>query len=1034
MRRGVLLALLLVSASAWAGDEKVTVVLRSGERVEGTLVGLAERRWRVQVGSKVVEVPESEVKRIDFADDGAEATAAKKPSAAGEPASASEEEPVDPRAFEPAASDLPRGLSAERPLILMSRASLDAVVEGSTDVDAVSLGNLKAVFSHAQEVRVHTYSERGALIVLAVFRAATRAEAAAGFDLVRGDGVRGLGRAISLHGAVPMKAVLAGNVFAFVADGGVTRVTSRAFRELIEKRLASLPGKPTIDDYSSERAFSPALLVVPTEQLPSGLTSCKDTSRFVVQPKGMPDANPEMFSNLRASGVSLEGEKGTIEVLCREGLERGKPEPTPDELASFRKVWVGDTRAVSIGVTGELPAETVAWVEKFVADELARCSDMKAARVLGGAAPKESPAKDKPFPILDLVPVIEELPKGLSIKPGSLQSGHTPAGPDTDWASFVLVERDEALLISIARTRDMAADIESYFNGNSPGMVLATHNVFVALREMGETSAAAWEDLLKLFTAKLARLEDGDVTRKRVPFERPSFTHWQLQVPPARLPDGVRFRDERGTSYASGWVSTYDAGPGEVQLGLIDAANLGELKNYRAVWVAFEHAVTVQTKGDVPGATLDWFIRWVETELAIRTETRTAKRVEIPKPKLVEDAASLAPLRTEFPGCLDVVTEGTTSRVWIELETEKLTGSSPTMGPLLAAVNAGATSRLTITFRESRDCVLVVQSYATIESAALGFDALKHALSVKGLFKNVREVFLAGNVVARFEDAGISPPAYAALRKALLLHIEPLGLDKAEAFPVGMSFARDGDLLYVAPELAPGVTGSTLDSKASNPLSVCGFFEECKRYSARRVYTTKEGGQLALVVYWAPDDAPFAKPRMDQVAPFRSIWLIGRETAISLRVEGTVPEATVNWFRDFVEKDIAGSADGNTGQRYDAPAEAPAETPKAAEPPKAEAPRPKGLGIDGLELKRNEGAAGLTFAARVVFVVPGSKAEKLGFEKGDRIMGYVDEIGMFLQPSLSKIETRIEQARQNGEACKIHIQRDSKFIDIPMDD
>jgi len=258
---GVLVLVLLASASAYAGDETVSVLLRSGERVDGKLVGLTERRWRVKVGSNVIEIAESDVKRIDFVETAKTAAASETPAPAGE-------KTFDPEALVPPESELPKGLSAKKTRTF-GRAALDGWARGASKDDPVKGGNLEQTFFRAEEVTAFTWSERASL-ELVVFRYPSSADAARFVPFVRKQlRAEGLEKLVDGH---VVETIRVGNLFLVLSDTGVTRLTVNAFRAAIAKRLDALSVTPDIEVTPASRALRIELLDVPEALMPVGLS------------------------------------------------------------------------------------------------------------------------------------------------------------------------------------------------------------------------------------------------------------------------------------------------------------------------------------------------------------------------------------------------------------------------------------------------------------------------------------------------------------------------------------------------------------------------------------------------------------------------------------------------------------------------------------------------------------------------------------------------------------------------------------------
>src|SRR5262249_18366591 len=155
--------------------------------------------------------------------------------------------------------------------------------------------------------------------------------------------------------------------------------------DLLAKRVSLCAPSATVEHYSVERTFSCRLLSVVPEQLPKGLSSCDPDTSWPLPGERQTVAALGALASCIDGRVIFKGDDGSLESRCYKADERARlAEPSETELAAFKTVWLGERMAVSLTIEGHLPVETVAWVEQFVSDELARCVDMKGARVLHG--------------------------------------------------------------------------------------------------------------------------------------------------------------------------------------------------------------------------------------------------------------------------------------------------------------------------------------------------------------------------------------------------------------------------------------------------------------------------------------------------------------------------------------------------------------------------------------------------------------------------------------------------------------------------
>ncbi|MEZ0228848.1 MAG: PDZ domain-containing protein, partial [Planctomycetota bacterium] len=671
--------------------------------------------------------------------------------------------------------------------------------------------------------------------------------------------------------------------------------------------------------------------------------------------------------------------------------------PTIDEMSPYRYVWAAE-QAVWNGLTGAatsttytkplvalaapgVPDATVAALAALIRAELETCRP-GTLKVLKAVEKASDAPKAKKVAVADLVPTPDELPAGFSMAGYRTNIIQTSWGVDYAEEGEANLDERGTVYVELFRVKASVLDGLAKVKAKAltlgkPVEILVAGDHYIVLIETDPVSTSGRDALVAVLEAKLSAATGLKATRTRVPALYAGFDLSGIRPVTSQLPAGVALGAIEVAAVSSfanantAEVARYKGGSFEVTLRVlwnraqsghdraIGAPSDAELRPLAAAWLAQWTAVTIETKGEVPAAVLDFFRAHVESELKRFTATRDAKRLEIPKPRLWA-AGDLVPQSDELPKFASVEHEARLDARQLRDESANALGGSPTNGPLVAAMNAGARDAVTIHYQESRnrEVRFHVRSY---ESAAQAAAAVVPTRRCAGhYFSSLREVWLVENVVCAVEDYNVSAEGWDALRAALASRAASLGDLRAEARPVTRQLLAF--VPYVATHALPRGWKIAENRNAGTPVrSPLGESE-----SSYRCDYSNGTGMVTIVAHVAKVPAD---PAAGALEGYRGAWLLDdRKSCFTLKVTGEVDAKDRAIFEKHIAAELACSVEGRTAKHLDAAAIAKKVQEDAALDP-----------LDGLQVAQTEKGAFVKSVAK------DSRAEKMGFKVGDRI-------------------------------------------------
>ncbi len=622
----VLVLVLGLAGPVLAGEEPVVVELRSGERVEGVLLGFGERVYRIDVGGALREIREADVRRIEFV------------------------EPVLAEALLPQREDLPACFVEVQSQVAgpaQIRAMLERARKAPTEPENA---NFIDAAGGLREIGVLGGRERAKLL-LSVHVYETSADAEAGARGLRREALRPWKSGRPKDDATEL--LHAGRVVAALLDNGVTPMAYESARKALVARLERVAaGEVRAERLPIEPEFRARRLLVPDFWLPAGLEG----------------------EEAGEGGYVYRGAPGSVELRLVRGAGA--------DLGTFRTAWRAGEKAVTLTVAGDVPADAVAFFERFVEDELARCADTRDAKRV---APREMLLE-----IADVLPRAGEMPAWLPVAAVEVldavaiarerRSGETLKPSDTlpeaaaklmgheavEWGHFQAREVREQRLLDVRLFRyGAAAAAEAAYGAwrkwmlvtgdEEPFEVFLVRNVVISVEDRSTTGEAA-EAFRRALLARCERAAPGAARSER--FLKPlRFLGARICMPDRLLAGGLRFaaiewksEPRPGTGDARWhWHARHEGAGGTVHVRLYtggdaDAIVLG---GARTVWRAGDKLVALSVEGLIAEEAAASVERAVEDELARCADTRGARRVR----SLVLALEEVVPPPEELPWC-----------------------------------------------------------------------------------------------------------------------------------------------------------------------------------------------------------------------------------------------------------------------------------------------------------------------------------------------------------------------------------------------
>jgi hypothetical protein len=685
-----------------------------------------------------------------------------------------------------------------------------------------------------------------------------------------------------------------------------------------------------------------AVLYVASAWLPEAFDVKVDAERLTFAPtaEGKPP-EPTLF---REREVTYSNAGGTIALAHYRGQDDVSGPIGPATLDMIGSPWLVKGQIVALRTSGDVRPATLAWFEHYLDGELAKVDpavkrlETSPAPAPAGPAPAAPAPAKKEIRVTDIFPQLEELPPGFAIKAGSLQGEENFFGWKSEVLSADFVERGVVNVTLLRRpqgyegTEKLVTD--AFTHAKTPTLILSTKDLWlVELTAKSDVSVEGFADLEKLFQGKLERVGDGPVMRTQPPILRENIGWEDLLVPAARLPGGLVPTDDVAPVATFGETASdasvgYAKGASRVCLRMFrplrTAPSAAELRRCRVAWLAGSVGVTLETRGEVAEATVEALARFVDRELAACSDTRGARRLEIPAAPLLS-AEEMVPTADKIPSWLEIVSGDERTSNASELSTAG-EGLGLTLRPLLGAVNKGAEKLVRLAFRERGEMFVDVRSYHSVALAEEAFEATKRARAAPEIFDHVREVLVAGNVIAMLDDRGITVPGYDLVRRLLVERLERAGPVRVERFELDGSLPELRVRLAVPERLCPegfppGPTGGATEEWNKDAL-LATLFEgsdasvkaPCWQFSA-----SGSDGRVELAVIAAGAGRRLPEPTPDRVKPCRSLWIFaGGKAAVALRTKGTVPEDVVRFFAKHVEAELSRRSDGKDAKRFDA--------------------------------------------------------------------------------------------------------------------
>lgn len=921
--RGVVLGAVVVLAAlvgpGRADDERlVSIELKTGEKVSGRLVGFAERRYRVKIGDSTVAIREEDVKRLEFGD---AAPATPPPAAVTSTATV-------------------RVLAALGDVKGLTRTGARYVPETKVRSERLFKADdfaMQPVDDELDDLATATYAlgtRPRAVVHVLRYPDATRTEIAAGLLVKRAT-------ELADYATATVTVLRAGLVVATIRDEGLPAASARQLGDAARAALATGTGAPVDAPVTIARKFASSALSVPKERLPDGLDSIEIETPEAFEPSsrlyvmGNAARVPHRYRYGGPGGARVE-----IDVF-RDSLEA----PTLAQTKPYDFVW--HARKVIVAMkTAKVSAETASYFTTLVAAELEYASDTRGATLVKAVGPEASaPKVGRPLldatrvSLADFVPAPEELPPGFRLERkyffGPGQSGDVA---HTGMVSLQFVER-ASLTVGIYKAKDDTHESlrVSLIAGSGLVDLLDAGSVVIAITEQGSVTLAGREAIIALYAAKLEKLAPGGVRRTTLPTQRARFTSTELELPAPSLPAGVSPGPSVPWELRSGFIdaNVERAGYAYVTTGsatvtlyhhkkakwvglkrVIDSDEefpLGglptkeELRPFHAVWHSEKKAVAMQVKGTVAPEVIAWFEKTIEAALRKCADTREAKRLEIPARRLLA-AADVVPRVDELPPCVTVESESNESEYDLRTATYDLQATSPSRGPLLAAMNAKATGASRVSYFERGRIRLAARGYGSLEDAAAGFEATRRA--IPHFFSKVREMFLIENVVAVLEDQDSTARGFEAYRAAFVARARSLGEVRSETNP--LEVRAELRLIAIPPAWLPAGY-SQVENRNSRWVGSSIWGDRCD--TLRAEYTDRKG--MVTLVAYSVDSTP-KEPTSAQLRDVQYAWSLeeGRK-AFALRVTGVVQEEALQTFVKHVETELARCVGGRSVKRHD---------------------------------------------------------------------------------------------------------------------
>ncbi len=788
-------------------------------------------------------------------------------------------------------------------------------------------------YTAGKEVGVVEYTDRGKVLVL-LARMPDDGATGVFIERAKQDAAAGTARAAL---------VIAGHVVALILDRGAVAASVEELRSAVGKVLALGAGSATTREI---RTAAPALDIAsftfPKELLP-GVSS-------VEVEEGGALVQPPTFAGVRFAPGRAIHRTGPTEGIEVSLWPQVSSSPTVDEMSSYRYVWRAgqavwngvpgagtsskySSMLVALRVMNAVPERVVAAFVALVRAELARLGEGAVRQLKGedaatvpATAPGVDPEKLAPA---DLLPAPSELPAGFSVS--SISGGEPGKLGDLEHDGYVFATYQERgqIEVRVYRSRGTGVTFEparrNMLGRSEPGEILEGAGFVIAVIEKSSTTAAGRAALTALFGAKLEKLHGGSKVRYvPIPIERPKLDLGDLRFPQAVLPEGVTVTKNPESligefgAVKSSLMYVYSVGSADVRVirfATNDGQPIGmptpeELRPLHAAWVATTQAVAIQLKGAVPAAVVTWFEKSIEAELRACADTRTAKRVEIPAPKVLS-AADIVPQVDEVPSGLGVVKEEKRTQPALYREVEHKLEQSPTTGPVFQAMNAGARDVVAIAYREThRDRLLRLEarSYDDAVKATAALAATKRAVGT--FFTDVREILLVENVVCVLEDHGATVPGWETFRKAILKRAEGLGEVRAETFTLAVR-AEPFAMTKIPPRWLPAGWKSIPNHSAAVPgaglgETACSFGEVCGDGK----------GQITVLGFELRERF---EPSAPGLRALRDVWILEDEkTGFAIRTSGEVAKEVVAHFVAYLAKDIERCTGGKAAKHYDA--------------------------------------------------------------------------------------------------------------------
>jgi len=673
------LALCLALAAPFAvraGEEAVSIELKSGERINGALLDFGERVYRVRVGGVVREVREEDVRSLRFG--------AAPPTGGG---AREAEGPLSAEDVLPHGS--PKGIRIEEALTqryprekaqsLIREAAAKLRAEGQ---HAGQLEESAEGLDGLARVRYVEPTGRDSSLDVEVYLYKTTADAMqARSGLLPELRRRGAKRSEDHPQTLTCEIITCRNLIVAMHDLNASGFARASLRDSIVGNLERLaPGEMRTESPSvRKRPFGRNQLALPEIWLPAGL---RDTLQHMPLGTKLRDGLPKgetitaVFADNVATRVGgsqfrTEHGRGTATLaLYRTPLGAGGKFGTldPAALSRFRTYWLAPAVLVGLLVEGDVPDETVRFLERFVESELARASDTEGAR---RHTPLSRIDFASLFPLAADVPGFDDPRFRIAGEEWVKEERAGKANdPDSDEkrALIGLVNVGSAKygdqlresvsvrlwLFDSAATAAAALPVVRSATVGKPSMFpritdVACGGPVLYTFEDDFVMPMAADALRRALDAKILAATGATVTAERLSSEIAQFGDDAIEVSSAWLPPGVRLLDRHNTSKStpagsSGrsrcWYRVGERGDLEVRAfrgperarmrGDIRRSGFPDALPERAEWEAPDAQLTlvIAASGDVPAEIVGWFARNIEAAQARCKDTKGARRVK----------------------------------------------------------------------------------------------------------------------------------------------------------------------------------------------------------------------------------------------------------------------------------------------------------------------------------------------------------------------------------------------------------------------